>query len=74
MYKVKVSVQKDKVIEVMAERDIFRRLLVALGSGRDVILENILKHELSPFPLTLAKTNPQLLSVAHATPALKSLS
>ena len=36
MYKVKVSVQKDKVIEVKAERDIFHRLLVASGSGRDV--------------------------------------
>ena len=65
MYKVKVPVQKDKVIEVKAERDIFHRLLVASGSGRDVNLENILKHELSPVPLALAKTNRQLLSAKN---------
>ena len=62
MYKVKVTVQKDKVVEVKAERDIFRRLLIASDSGRNVNLENILKHELSPVPLALAKTDHKLLS------------
>ena len=62
MYKVKVTVQKDKVVEVKAERDIFRRLLIASDSGRNVNLENILKHELSPVPLALAKTDHTLLS------------
>jgi len=62
MYKVKVTVQKDKVVEVKAERDIFRRLLIASDSGRNVNLENILKHELSPVPLALTKTDHKLLS------------
>jgi hypothetical protein len=40
-----------------------RRLLVASESGRNVKLENILKHELAPVPLSLAKTD----STLHST-------
>lgn len=59
MYKVKVPAEKDKVVTIKAERDIFRRLLV-VSDSRSVDLSGILKHESSPVPLAIAGTNHKL--------------
>ena len=48
-------VKKDSVVVVKAERDMFRRLLVVSGGGRNVDITNILYYELSPVPLALAE-------------------
>ena len=40
---------------VKADRKLLQRLLTASIAGRDVEMENILKYELSPMPLSLAK-------------------
>ncbi len=52
------SAQISKYVEVKlvkAYRDIFRRLFCVTTSGGKVNMEKILKHELSPLPLSLAK-------------------
>ena len=56
-------VKNDSVVVVKAERDIFRRLLVASGGGRNVDLTNILYYyELSPVPHTFAEKKHKLHS------------
>ena len=55
-------VKNDSVVVVETEWDIFRRLLVVSGAGRNVDLANILHYELSPVPLALAGTNHKLHS------------
>ena len=39
---------------IKADRKLFQRILVARDAGRDVNLENIMSHEISPVPLSLA--------------------
>ena len=39
------------------DRNILLRLITAYESGRPVDLENILKHELLPVPVSLAEMN-----------------
>lgn len=43
-----------------ADRKIYHRLLSAASSGREINLPNILKHELSPVPQSLASLDGQL--------------
>lgn len=68
MYKLHVTVKKDSAVVVKAERDIFRRLLVASNSGRNVDLTSMLHYELSPVPLSLVGTNRKLHSTNKSTP------
>ena len=62
IYKVKVATDGGKIKTVQADRDLFRRLLVAAESGRNVKFEDILQHELSPTPLSLSDSSGKLLS------------
>jgi len=43
-----------------ADRDLFRRVIIALESGREVDVDKMLEHELSPVPLSLANLNQKL--------------
>ena len=57
MYVSPASTVADKTKEIKADRNIFRRLFCTTASGRKVDLANIMKHELSPLPLSLAKVS-----------------
>ena len=45
---------------VKADRDLFRRLLSAASSGRQIDLKGLLQHELSPVPLAIATPDEML--------------
>ena len=45
---------------IKADRNLFRRLLSAARSGRQVDLDNVLRYELSPVPLALATLHQKL--------------
>ena len=50
-----------------ADRKIYHRLLSAASSGHDINLPNILKHELSPVPPSLASLDSQLHTTDKAS-------
>ena len=52
-YIVQVNVGKEAV-SIKADRDLFQKVIVALEAGRDVDVDKLLEHELSPVPLSLA--------------------
>ena len=55
LYSVPVSLNKDKTVSIKADRDLFRRVVLALGSGREVDVDTLLQRELlSPVPLSIA--------------------
>jgi len=58
------GVQKAKTVK--ADRFLFQRLLVSKDSGRDIDLKEVLRHELSPVPLSLADFSGQLRSTNKA--------
>ena len=49
LYSVPVSLDKDKTVAIKADRDLLRRVAVALESGREVDVDTLLQRELSPF-------------------------
>lgn len=60
LYAVPVQVEKSKILSLKADRDFFRRVIVALESGRSVDVDHLLQQELSPVPLSLATINGKL--------------
>ena len=54
LYTVPVSVDKSKTIAMKADKDLLRRVIVALESGRDVDVNTLLQSELAPVPKSLA--------------------
>jgi len=54
LYTVPVSVDKSKTIAMKADKDLLRRVIVALESGRDVDVTTLLQSELAPVPKSLA--------------------
>lgn len=67
MYEIQskaTGTQKAKTVK--ADRVLFHRLLVSKDSGRDIDLKEVLQHELSPVPLSLADLSGQLRSTNKA--------
>lgn len=60
LYAVKAKSSDGKERVIKADRDLYRRLLAATQSGRNVDLQRLVKHELSPVPLSLARTDGSL--------------
>ena len=60
LYSVNVKVNKDKTVSVRADRDLFRRVVVALESGREVDVDALLERELSSVPLSIATVDGKL--------------
>ena len=54
LYSVPVSLEKGKSVAVKANRDLLRRVIVALESGREVDVDAIMQRELLPIPLSIA--------------------
>lgn len=54
LYSVPVSLDNSKSVAIKADRDLLRRVVVALESGREVDVDTLLKRELSPVPLSIA--------------------
>ncbi|KAK2554918.1 hypothetical protein P5673_023601 [Acropora cervicornis] len=54
LYSVPVSLDKDKTVAIKADRDLLRRVVVALESGRVVDVDTLLQRELPPVPLSIA--------------------
>ena len=64
-FTVPVAMDKDKTVAINADRDPFRRLIVALESGRDVDVDLLLQRELSAVPPSLATVNGKLRSASN---------
>ena len=62
LFEVNITVDKQKSSQIKADQDLFRWLVVSVKSGREVQLDNFLRYELSPAPLTLATTDGNLRS------------
>ena len=54
LYSVPVSVDNKKVVAVKADRDLFRRVVIAFESGRDIDVDELLQRELCAVPLSIA--------------------
>ncbi|KAG1714183.1 hypothetical protein GQR58_001811 [Nymphon striatum] len=54
---VKNTKDKDKRTILKADRNVLQRLVTAYEAGRPVDLPSVLKHELLPVPVSLAKMN-----------------
>ena len=48
------------MVAIKADRDLLRRVVVALESGRNVDEDELLQRELSPVPLSIATPNGSL--------------
>ena len=57
--------QREKKL-LKADRKMLQRLFNAASSGRSVQTADILKHELSPVPLSLAKPDGQMNTISKA--------
>lgn len=66
IYKVKVGSGRQQQQHVQADRALCRRLLAVTQSGRKVDLHSLMKHEMSPVPLALARTDGTLLPADKA--------
>ena len=60
LYCVPVSLENNKTVTIKADRDLLRRVVVALESGRDIDVDELLQRELSPVPLSIATPNGSL--------------
>ena len=54
LYSVPASLDKDKTVAIKADRDLLRRVVAALESGREVDVDPLLQRELSSVPLSIA--------------------
>ena len=54
LYTVPVSVDKGKTIAMKADKDLLRRVIIALESGRDVYVNTLLQSEVAPVPKSIA--------------------
>ena len=67
LYKTTVTTKADVNAKVIkADRTLLQRLFVASQAGRHVSMEEILKHKLSPLPLSLTKINGEMHSAAKS--------
>ncbi|CAH3016509.1 unnamed protein product [Porites evermanni] len=55
-----VKLEAHKTIAMKADKDLLRRVIVALESGRDVDVNTLLQSELAPVPKSLATLNRSL--------------
>lgn len=55
-----IKVNKDKIVSVKVERDLFRRVVVALESGREVDVHTLLEGEISSFQFLIAVVDGKL--------------
>ena len=63
LYEIRKKVGKtEKEVILQTDRNILQRILVAYQAGRNVRMNEILKHELMAVPLALAETNGMLKS------------
>ena len=59
LYDVSVTNGKERQT-IKADRDLFRRIIIAIEGGREIDIDTMLEKELSPVPLSLAKTDGSL--------------
>ena len=55
MYQTKVQGKQDEQKVIKADRKLLQRLLTASMAGRQIKMDEVLQHELSSLPLSLAK-------------------
>ena len=65
LYEVRKS--DTQKVSLKADRSIFQRLIISYEAGRNVDLDEILKHELFPVPLALADTDSSLRTGQKST-------
>ena len=74
MHQQPVETTDGKTKVVKADRNLFKRLLVASTSGRKVDLKGILSHELHSVPMSLANDDGSLRSCDNKSQLLHDLS
>ena len=62
LYKATVNTKQNVQKTIKADRKLLQRLLNAATGGRPLEMMQILKHELSPVPLSLAKAGGEMNS------------
>ena len=60
LYKAKVITKRSEAKTIKADRKLIQKLLNASQAGRQVEMEEVLKHELSVLPLSLVKSSGQM--------------
>ena len=65
LYASSISIQNEKKV-IKADRKLLQRLLTVSLVGRNIDMHDILKHELSNVPLSLAKVNGTLNSTTKS--------
>ena len=66
MYQTKVQGKQDEQKVIKADRKLLQRLLTASMAGRQVKMDEVLQHELSSLPLSLAKINGDMNSTSKS--------
>jgi len=66
LYKTNVSTKQNVQKTIKADRKLLQRLLNAVTAGRPLEMATILKHELSPIPLSLAKVGGKMNSASKS--------
>ena len=66
LYDVTVRAEKQQMVQIKADRNLFRRLIVSIESGREINLDKLLQKELSPVPPSLVTTDGTLRSTNKA--------
>ena len=56
-YQTKVKGKQDEQKVIKADRKLLQRLLTASMAGRQIKIDEVLQHELSSLPLSLARIN-----------------
>ena len=64
LYSVPVIIDNSKTISMKADKDLLRRVVVALESGCDIDVDTLLQRELSPIPLSLATPDGNIRSAS----------
>ena len=69
LYKMTLAGKQNKKKTIKAGRRLLQQLLTASFAGRKVDLNEVLQHELSSIPVSLAKANDDMNSTSKAEPA-----
>ena len=73
LYSVPVSLESSKTVAIKADRDLLRRVVVALESGRNVDVDELLQRELSPVPLSISTPSGSLREASRKADLSKIL-
>ena len=63
----KDKTQNDRKVVWKADRDVMQRLITSYEGGRKVNIQNVMRHELMPVPISIAETDGSLRTGTKST-------